>query len=237
MLKQYTYLLIDLLAISVPFIFSFHPKIQFHKVWKSFFPSVIISGIIFLMGDALYTHLGVWGFNPDYLTGIQVGNLPLEEVLFFFCIPYACVFSYHCFDRLVDFKKYEQIKKWLGPGIIAFSAVLSVIYYDRLYTFAACAGLVLMLIMVQYWFKVKWLSKFFIVYAFLLIPFLMVNGLLTGTGLAEPIVWYDDNENMGLRILSIPFEDLFYGMSMILMNVFGFEILNARNPVSLSKVA
>ena len=234
-MKQYTYLLIDLLAISVPFIFSFHPKIQFHKAWNAFLPSVIFTSIIFLLGDALYTYWGVWGFNPDYLTGIQVGNLPLEEVLFFFCIPYACIFTYHCFDSFVDFEKFKHVQKWFGPGIIVLSALLSIIYYDRLYTFAACSGLALFLIVVQYWLRAQWLSKFYIVYVVLLFPFLVVNGLLTGTALAEPIVWYNDNENMGFRILTIPFEDLFYGMSMILMNVFGFEYLKARSPVVLQK--
>ncbi len=227
-MKHYTYLLIDLAAISLPFIFSFHPKIQFYKVWKAFFPSVFISAIIFLLGDALYTYWGVWGFNPDYLTGIRLGNLPLEEILFFFCIPYACVFTYHCFDILVDFKKYQKIHIWLGPAIIVLSLFLSVVYNDRLYTFAACAGLAFFLLLVHYWFKPEWLSKFYIVYAFLLIPFILVNGILTGSGLAEPIVWYNDNENMSLRFMTIPMEDLFYGMSMILMNVFGFEFLKAR---------
>ena len=29
-----TYLLIDLLSLLVPLVFSFHPKIQFYKHWK-----------------------------------------------------------------------------------------------------------------------------------------------------------------------------------------------------------
>lgn len=227
-MKHYTYLLIDLFAISVPFIFSFHPKIRFYKVWKAFFPSVFISAIIFLLGDALYTYWGVWGFNPDYLSSIRLGNLPLEEILFFFCIPYACVFTYHCFDLFVDFKNYQKIYKWIGPAIIVLSLLLSVFYFDRLYTSAACAGLAFFLLVVHYLVKPAWLSKFYIVYAFLLIPFLIVNGLLTGSGLAQPIVWYNDNENMGMRIMTIPLEDLFYGMSMILMNVLGFEFFKGR---------
>ena len=63
---------------------------------------------------------------------------------------------------------------------------------------------------------------------FLLIPFFIVNGILTGTGLDEPIVWYNNAENMGLRFFTIPLEDTFYGMLMLILNVFLFETFLGR---------
>ena len=71
--------------------------------------------------------------------------------------------------------------------------------------------------------NVSWLSNFYRTYTVLLIPFFVVNGVLSGTGLDQPIVWYNDLENMGIRILTIPIEDIFYGMLLIMLNVFFFE--------------
>jgi lycopene cyclase domain-containing protein len=59
----------------------------------------------------------------------------------------------------------------------------------------------------------------------MLIPFLIVNGFLT----AIPVVLYNDAENLGLRIYTIPFEDTFYGMLMILMTVVIYEKLKAES--------
>lgn len=45
--------------------------------------------------------------------------------------------------------------------------------------------------------------------------FLLVNGILT----ALPVVIYNDMENIGLRIYTIPLEDNAYGLLMLLLNV------------------
>ena len=98
---KYTYLLLNIFTISIPFIFSFHKKLNFYKTWIALFPAVIITAAVFIIWDIWFTNMGVWGFNPAYLIGVDIVNLPLEEWLFFFCIPYAIVFTYASIKKLV----------------------------------------------------------------------------------------------------------------------------------------
>jgi len=69
---------------------------------------------------------------------------------------------------------------------------------------------------------------FYITYAVLLIPFSIVNGLLTGFSYPQPIVWYNNAENLGLRLVTIPVEDIFYGMLLILSITMIYEMIKDK---------
>jgi len=45
-----------------------------------------------------------------------------------------------------------------------------------------------------------------------MIPFLIINGVLT----AMPVLIYNESEIIGIRIYTIPVEDVFYGMLLYL---------------------
>lgn len=215
----YLYLLLDLGSISVPFLFSFHPKLQFHKEWPQFLPALLFSALIFIAWDVYFTHLGVWGFNPEYLVGISYFGLPIEEILFFICIPYACVFTYHSLLVFFEFKWDDRIEKYFTLTLSSVLFLMGLSYFGNAYTSSTFISLSLFLLLLKYILKFPNLSKVYSVYFFLLLPFAIVNGVLTGTGLDTPIVWYNDSENLGIRLGTIPIEDMFYGFELFLLVV------------------
>ena len=76
------------------------------------------------------------------------------------------------------------------------------------------------------------LKIFYKTFLLLLIPFTIVNGLLTGFMIQDQVVWYDDTFNLGIRLLTIPIEDIFYAMFMLLLVMIGYQItLNKRKAV------
>lgn len=228
---NFLYLMVDLGALSVPLLFSFHPKISLHKNWHLLWPAILLSTVPFIIWDSYFTSIGVWGFTPKYLIGTYLFGLPIEEILFFICIPYACLFTYYVFRNFKGtyYKlKNENLITWI---ILICTAVIGVMNYDRYYTSWTAVGLVAFLLFLKYIVKPRWLSLFYYSHMFLLIPFFIVNGILTGSGLDEPVVWYNNAENMGVRIFTIPFEDIFYGMVMLLLNTFLFEFFLAKYTV------
>lgn len=226
-MMSYLYLMVNLGAISVPCIYSFHPKLKFNRKWKSFWLANLITITPFIAWDVWFTDMGIWGFNPEYLSGLYLFNLPLEEVLFFICIPYACVFTWHCFSVLRWKEKYFNNLNFLSYFLFALSIIIAIIFNKQLYTFYTALSLALLLgiLLVR---KIKWLGSFFLTYLVLLIPFTVVNGILTGTGIENEIVWYNNDHNFSIRYLTIPIEDIFYGMVLILLNVSLFEYFKPK---------
>jgi lycopene cyclase domain-containing protein len=230
---KWLYLLIDVFTVIVPILFSFHPKLNFYKNWKPFFIANSIVAVLFILWDVLFTHLGVWGFNPNYISGIYFFNLPIEEILFFICIPYACVFTYHCLNLFFKIEWSVKTENVVAYSLIVVLFVFGIYFYGKLYTASTFISLAMTLFIIKYFFKSNWLSRLLCIYPVLLIPFFIVNGILTGSGLPHPVVWYNDAENLGNRLVTIPVEDIFYGFELILLNVFLYEFFKKK----INKVA
>lgn len=234
-MSKFTYLLVDLGSIIIPFIFSFHPKLGFNKKWRSTLLAISIVAAFFIGWDIYFTEIGVWGFNSTYLIGVNILNLPIEEILFFVCIPYACLFTYHCFKVLLPAFNFPYFKVII-PLIISMLFVLGCVFIDNWYTSVVFISSSLTLIYFQFIVSMAWLKRAFFASLFLIIPFIIVNGILTGTGIDSEVVWYNPTEIMGYRLLTIPLEDFSYGFLLILFNIYFFEkfdYLNSKPELNL----
>lgn len=230
--QKYLYLAIDFFSILFPFIFSFYAKYNFSKKWKYLFPAIVLPALLFIVWDEWFTQMGVWGFNPVYLTGIYWLSLPIEEILFFICIPYACVFTYEAVNFLITWRMSKKHQDIITDILAGMLFLLAVIYFDRWYTAVTFILASLYLNLHRWVWKSDYLGKFYLAFLFILIPFFIVNGILTGTGIEDQVVWYNDTENLGIRMGTIPVEDTFYGMLLLLMNVSLFEHLQKKKALN-----
>lgn len=210
------YLWLDLGSLALPLLFSFHPKIKFYKRWPIVLPGILVMALVFIPWDIYFTTQGFWGFNPNYLSGIQWLGLPIEEWLFFFCIPYACMFTHHVLSSLVHWWPLsKKTTDWVYL-IVVVGLIMGLWYgIDQWYTATAFIYALLILGLTQNTAP-QILPTFFMSYLIILIPFFIVNGVLTGSGIPEPVVWYNDTQNFGVRLGTIPLEDTVYNLGMLL---------------------
>lgn len=225
-MQAYTYLAIDFACIIIPFIASFYRPHAFYKTWLSFMKASLLVGIIFLIWDQIFTVKEIWGFNPDYLTGIYLGALPLEEILFFFCIPYACVFTYFALKYLIRRNPLQNIHTLISLLLILILGTLAAFYIEKAYT--AVTFILLSIYLLVCLFLKKDISFNYLAYITILPFFFASNGLLTGSLIDSPIVWYNNDENLGIRMGTIPFEDTFYGFLLITLNIDLFRYFESR---------
>lgn len=221
-----TYLLINLGVILFPLMLSFDKKVHFFNKWKFVLPAILITGVIFLIWDLLFTKLNVWSFNSDYIIGLKFFGLPIEEIMFFLTVPYACIFIYECLNAYFPANKLQRYSLALSNLFLGVCIAFLFFGYNRWYTVINFGFLFLVLGYVEYVnSKLRFMYKFYRAYLVALIPFYIVNGFLT----AIPVVMYNDAENIGVRVGTIPLEDHFYLMALLLMNVYLYEFFKNKS--------
>ena len=154
-------------------------------------------------------------------------------------IPYACVFTYFVF-RTVRNSDAGKVSQGALLFIFVLSASLCLFHLDNAYT-ATATGFNAIYCLILFRSKPAWLSDFLISFLVLLIPFVLTNGILTGLdfwqasllhaapeSIQDQVVWYANDQNMGVRFLTIPIEDFFYAFLLIGMNVTLFERFRAK---------
>lgn len=223
--KNFTYLGLLIISLSVPLVQSFDKRKQLGSKIKYILPAIFITSFFFLVWDINFTRYAIWSFRLEYTLGKTIKGLPMEEWLFFPVVLYCCTFIYEIVK--VDLKKYEYPKSSLTVSLVLITvfAIISFYFKHRLYTFLAflLPSVFLAYILLRNLLK-PFLTKFYFSYLFSLIPFLIVYGILA----ALPLVDYHPDHILGLRILNIPIEDFTYFFLMILMVITIYEYLHQK---------
>ena len=218
------YFIILMESLIIPLLFSIF-KLDFIKDWKNFGISTTFIAILFLIWDVIFTSSGIWGFNDDFCLGIYFLKIPLEEWLFFFIIPFCSLFTHFAFFyALPNIKLPKGLTLIISLCLIILSVVLIYSNLQKSYTVVNFSFLLITIVLGTI-YRLKLLQQFYISFLIILIPFIIVNGILTGAVTEAPIVWYNDLENLGIRLYTIPIEDVGYAFSMLFGNLLIFKIL------------
>ena len=224
---RHYYLLLMLLSISYPFIRSFENKISFYKNWKALALAITLMMMIFITWDVIFTTLSVWSFNDRYILGYKLLSLPIEEWMFFVCVPYSCIFIHEVLNYFFPLKKINiNIHRW-NYWVALLLIVIGVVCWSKIYT-CVCfilTGLFMLLLQRK---NTQLIAVIYRTFTVSLIPFFIVNGILTGALTDEPIVMYNNLQNTMIRIITIPIEDFVYCLFMLGLTIWIYESQKKR---------
>lgn len=218
-MEQWTYFLLLLASLSVPLLRSFEPRIHFKKYWRALFAGIAAMMLVYIPWDIVFTRNEIWSFAPDRVLGLYILDLPFEEWLFFIVIPYCVVFVYEVVKYFLPKISFPKVAKYIAFVVGTFLIIVGIEFYDRVYTTVVMLTAGMLFVIQPFLGSHKtWMSHFYVTFLISLIPFFIVNGILTGV----PVVSYDDTQNLGIRLGTIPIEDsvFFLGMLLIVMPIY-----------------
>ncbi|MBK9331201.1 MAG: lycopene cyclase domain-containing protein [Ignavibacteria bacterium] len=204
-------MLINIFIIIIPLIMSFEKKICFIKKLPAVIISIISVGIFFIAWDISATEKGDWSFNPEFVSGLKIGGLPYEEILFFITVPYSILFIYESLRLYIKEKTYDINRMLLLTGMIIFAGA-SYFFINLNYTSNVMTAMLIVLLVALLSGRTFGITNVLLITLLVsFIPFIIVNYFLTSL----PVLIYNPEAITGIKFITIPAEDFFYSFSMI----------------------
>lgn len=208
------YLIFNIIVFAGPLLFGAMKPFYFINRWKYTIVPILIPAIFFLIWDSIVAD-SHWHFNEKYVLGITFFNLPIEEILFFISVPFACLFTWEMIIRRAEKKELIWINKIRRYLYLLIPIGIWFFTSGKHYTGLAISFLGIAVLLDQLLNTNLILQKRFYLYLLLVLFFTLVfNGYLTW----RPIVTYDVQYQLDFRIFTIPIEDFVYGTALIFMN-------------------
>lgn len=224
-IKKLTYILLLLAYLVLPVILSMQKRVRFVFQLKYILPAVLFAGVIFAIWDIRFSQLGVWSFNPDYLTGIEPLALPIEEWLSFLIIPLSATYIYEWLKARI--KAFERPDIFLIFSLILLTTTVILAYIFRTKMFSFFTFFLLAIYLCYTIFRnrfKKYYTKFYLTWLISLVPYIAISAILNSL----PAVTYDSGHIIGVAFLGVPVEKIAYLLLLLLIVVTIYEYLSNR---------
>lgn len=91
MKASYLLVLLACLVGTAPLEVFLHTRV--YARWRRLLLTLLPVFVLFVIWDVFAIRAGHWSYDPEQTTGIQAGNVPIEELLFFLVIPTCSILT------------------------------------------------------------------------------------------------------------------------------------------------
>lgn len=224
-IKSLTYLLLQLTYLVIPGLMSVKSNMRFAFRFRYLLPAVIFNGAIFVMWNMRFDELGIWNYNPEFLTGIYLINVPLEAWLSFLIIPVSAAYVFDLMKLRLEKFKQQNIFVALSLLLFIFMGILAYLFRRNMFSFFTffLTAIYLGYTVFRNRFKQNY-PAFYAAFVITLVPFMVVS---TVAGIL-PIISYNADQIMGIALFAVPLERIFYLFLMLLITITIYEYLGER---------
>jgi len=218
------YILINIIILSIPLLLSFDRRVRYYRKLHLTGFSILIISSLFILWDIIASGRGDWYFNSQFISSFSFLHLPLGEWMFFFTVPYSCLFLYETYRTYIPERRIH-----INPLIFYILALISIVsgimLIGKVYTSTVLlvTGFVFILNTLCFRDLTEDL-RYWIYIASTMVLFIIFNYFLT----SMPIVMYNSNAITGFRFLTIPLEDFLYNYSLLTLYAGIFLITGKR---------
>lgn len=173
--------------------------------------SILLTGVIFLLLPFLFIRLGILSFS--------------KELLVFSFIAPALGLCLYCYLNY-RFPNNNPEKFSLSVSNLMLGICVAMLFFGYLKWYTAIIFFIsfALLLYIEYKNKLRFMYRFYRVYALLLLPFYAVCLIIRNQSLLK----FDEHATLKLTLGGVSIEAYFYLMSMLLLAVYLFELFKGK---------
>ncbi len=223
--KNFVTLILLLIIAFIPLLFGSENRTRIFPKLKYFIPAIIFTEAVFIIWNNRFAQMGIWSYNPDYLSGKEIFNLPWEIWLYYIVISWVSLFIY-------EWVKIKFSRIQLANVFVVVSLVLLVVFgliafffKAKIYTFFTFFLLTIYFgyTLFRNRFK-RHLTGFYLTFFILLIPYFLLSLILV----TLPVISYLPEYELPFRLLQVPVENLAGFFLLLIINITISEYLSDR---------
>lgn len=224
-LKNFIFLGILILIFFVPVFYTITNKNGFRNKLRYGMPAIFITGFMFLLWDIRFTEVGIWSYDADFTIGLFHKSLPLEQWLVYLIFPYTALLIYEIMKTRFRSLDFNSIFTAVSLLLVVALAVVAYLFRVRIYTFFSFLFTTIYLAYTIFRKQFKpHLTHFFLTYLIILIPYFILNWILTWNLAIE----YHQEQVLNVWVGMIPVENFVYLFLLLLINITVYEYLSEK---------
>lgn len=208
---NYTYLLVSMVLLLLSLFLFFNRRTKPLGGWKPALPAAMILSVLFIVASHLLQLSGFLTFDPRFVTGLHLGILPLEEWLFCILMPFTGLGIYSFLNLAFPGNGLQKFSLTVSNLLIGLCTAMLFFAYraGNIYSIVFDVSLVLLLIYIEYFNKLRFMYRFYRAYLVYMILIFPVYFIITGLAQIN-----------------------FYFMIILLASVYLFELFKGKTKLS-----
>lgn len=221
---KFLFLALSLAFLLKPIGLQFVKKIFSNDNLKPALGASLIATILFSAIAAILSMIGVLLFDINKNISVLINELPIEQYLLNFSLSFGGIAVYLYLNKVFPKNDLQKYSLAVSNLLIGLSIAFLFFAYPKWFTMAAFAILVLVLFLIEYVGKIRFMYWAYRAFAVMLIPMLIIYGILFYNGTIK----IAGNQLSGMYVLKTPIEQCFMFLSMFLVSIFMFEFFKNR---------
>lgn len=192
--------------------------------WKAIVPAVFGTGVIFITSSILLKGLKLVSYNLEAFIGGDSTGIPYEIIASAFVFPFAGITIYSFLNSRYPAQTYEKYSLALSNILMGLCIAMIFFAYSKWYPVFTFALMIIILFLVEYKNRIRFMYRFYRTYLIALIAYLVTSVPFHYAN----HIRYNEVHTVKFKLIYVPFESYFYFFSMMLISILLFEVFKKK---------